>query len=955
MNAPPDQDVVHRYDAALAGEIESRWQSAWESEDVYRTPNPGDVDFDATRPKYYCLDMFPYPSGAGLHVGHPEGYTATDILSRYKRMRGFNVLHPMGFDAFGLPAEQYAVQTGVHPRVTTQQAIDNFRRQLRRFGFGYDWSREFSTIDPAYYRWTQWIWLKAYNAWFDPDLRRARPIQDLIDGLENGTIVPRDEEDHPCDWSAMDREGRRRYVEGRRLAYLGEQTVNWCPKLGTVLANEEVIDGRSERGGHPVLRKPLRQWMFRITDYADRLLEDLDLISWPESTRTMQREWIGRSEGASIRFDLDGGGDPLEVFTTRPDTLFGATYLVVAPEHPLVDVLLAEEANSELSSYVETARNRGDVERMMDSKEKTGVFTGRHAVHPVTGDRVPIWTADYVLMGYGTGAIMAVPAHDQRDFEFARTFDIPIRVVVDGGPPEGEMSEAHTATGIAVNSTHADLTLDGLATDDAKVRMVDWLSEAGRGRRTVNFKLRDWLFSRQRYWGEPFPIVFDGNGDHYPVREDALPVELPDLEDYQPVESDDPTPPLGKAETWVNTTAGEAGVDPSILPPDTPVRRETNTMPGWAGSCWYYLRYLDPHNGDAFVAPDVEQYWMLSDREAAGSNRTCAAGEESFDANRHHVGGVDLYVGGAEHAVLHLLYARFWHKILFDLGEVSTPEPIGRLFHQGMITSFAFKRGDGSLVPVDEVDTEETDGDDRHVERATGGEVERIVAKMSKSLRNVINPDDVIEEYGADTFRLYEMYMGPLDASKPWNTRDIVGVHRFLQRVWRLVVDEKTGELDLRQESSEEVERALNVMISKVGVDIERFAFNTAIAAMIEFVNTATGTGLTASQLDRFTRVLAPFAPHLAEELHHRGGGRSSIVLAEWPDVDASLLVSDTVEVPVQVMGKVRSRVTVPADADAAMMEAAALADPRIVELVEGKTIRKVVVVPGKLVNVVAN
>lgn len=955
MTAPPDQDVVHRYDAALAGEIESRWQESWEAANVYRTPNPGDSDFDPSRPKYYCLDMFPYPSGAGLHVGHPEGYTATDILSRYKRMRGFNVLHPMGFDAFGLPAEQYAVQTGVHPRVTTQQAIDNFRRQLRRFGFGYDWNREFATIDPTYYRWTQWIWLKAYDSWFDPESRRARPVSELVEALDRGEIVPRDAAGDALDWSTMTPSDRRRYVESRRLAYLGEQTVNWCPKLGTVLANEEVIDGRSERGGYPVLRKPLRQWMFRITAYADRLLDDLDLIAWPESTRTMQREWIGRSEGASIRFELEGGGEAIEVFTTRPDTLFGATYLVVAPEHPLVDEILADGADDELATYVDTARNRADVERMMDSKEKTGVFTGRRAIHPVTGELVPIWTADYVLMGYGTGAIMAVPAHDQRDFEFARAFEIPIRIVVDGGPDEGGMSEAHTAAGVAVNSSHGDLSLDGLPTDDAKARMIDWLASAGRGRRTVNFKLRDWLFSRQRYWGEPFPVVFDENGDHYPVSEAALPVELPDLKDYQPVESDDPTPPLGKAEAWVNTTAGAAGVDPAILPPETPVRRETNTMPGWAGSCWYYLRYLDPHNEEAFVSPEVERYWMLSDRDADGGPRTCAEGEEGFDATKHHVGGVDLYVGGAEHAVLHLLYARFWHKLLFDLGEVSTPEPIGRLFHQGMITSFAFKRGDGSLVPVDEVDTSEVDGDERHVERASGESVERIVAKMSKSLRNVINPDDVIAEYGADTFRLYEMYMGPLDASKPWNTRDIVGVHRFLQRVWRLVVDESSGELSLRQDASEEVERALHMMISKVGGDIERFAFNTAIAAMIEFVNTATGIGLDDDQLERFTRVLAPFAPHLAEELNHRRGGTDSVVLAAWPEFDPGMLVADTVEVPVQVMGKVRSRITVPAESDAASLESAALADPRIAELIEGKTVRKVVVVPGKLVNVVAN
>ncbi len=958
---PTDEtaSVRERYDVEMAVRIEERWQSAWDEADVYRTPNPGDADFDPNRPKFYCLDMFPYPSGAGLHVGHPEGYTATDILCRYKRMRGFNVLHPMGFDAFGLPAEQYAVQTGVHPRETTQEAMDNFRRQLKRFGFSYDWSREFATIDPEYYRWTQWIWLRAYGSWFDPRVDAARPIAELEAGLAAGEVVPTDDDDEPLDWSAMDAAAQRRYVDGCRLAYLGEQTVNWCPKLGTVLANEEVIDGRSERGGHPVMRKPLRQWMFRITAYAQRLLDDLDLIRWPESTRIMQREWIGRSDGALVRFEVEDGFGTLDVFTTRPDTLFGATYMVVAPEHPLVDEIVAESgADPAIEAYVTAARNRADVDRMADSKDKTGVFTGRHAVNPATGERIPIWTADYVLMGYGTGAIMAVPAHDQRDFEFARAFDLPIRqVVADAVDDAGvcdDWNEAMTGGGVAVASANEAVSLDGLATDAAKATMIDWLSATGRGRRRVNFKLRDWLFSRQRYWGEPFPIVFDDAGNHHPVSDAALPVRLPDLEDYEPIEADEPTPPLGKAAEWVRTTAGEAGVDPSVLPPDTPVRREINTMPGWAGSCWYYLRYCDPGNDSRFASREAERYWMLSDR---GEDSTpTVSGETSFDASRHHVGGVDLYVGGAEHAVLHLLYARFWHKILFDLGEVSTPEPVGRLFHQGMITSFAFKRRDGSLVPVDEV--RETD-DGAAVEIATGEPVERIVAKMSKSLRNVINPDDVIAEYGADTFRLYEMAMGPLDASKPWNTRDIVGVHRFLQRAWRLAVDETTGELRLREDADPDVERALHRTIAKVGDDVERLAFNTAIAAMIEFVNTATGVGVTADQLDRFNRILGPFVPHFAEEiaarLHPGATGGRSVVLAEWPAFDPAMLKDDSIEVPVQVLGKVRSRITVPADADAAALEAAALADERIRELVAGKTIRKVVVVPGKLVNVVAN
>ncbi|MAC18909.1 MAG: leucine--tRNA ligase [Phycisphaerae bacterium] len=961
----PDAPATHRYDARRADEIELRWQADWERNQIDRTLGPGDPGFDASKPKFYCLDMFPYPSGAGLHVGHPEGYTATDILCRFRRMRGFNVLHPMGFDAFGLPAEQYAVQTGVHPRETTVTAIDNFRRQLKRFGFGYDWSREFATIDPSYYRWTQWIWLKAYDSWFDREVQKARPIRDLIEGLDEGTITLKDDDGVAVPWKGLDTNGRREVIDGRRLAYLGEQTVNWCPKLGTVLANEEVIDGRSERGGYPVTRKPLRQWMFRITEYSQRLLDDLAMIDWPESTRTQQREWIGRSEGALVRFQVDAGEkEPLEVFTTRPDTIFGATYMVVAPEHPLVDRAIAAGDVPELENYARDARNRADIDRMADSKEKTGVPTGRSAVNPATGESIPIWTADYVLAGYGTGAIMAVPAHDQRDFEFARRFDLPIRrvVAIEGradDPPVAEWTEARVGAGVAVESSNEEVTLDGKATVEATESIIEWLETCGAGRGTVNFKLRDWLFSRQRYWGEPFPIVFDEAGNHHPVSESALPVVLPDLDDYQPVESDTPTPPLGKATEWVNTTAGEAGVDPSILPPDTPVRRETNTMPGWAGSCWYYLRYADSSNDERFISNEAERYWMLSDRDPSGGERTCAPGEESFDATSHHVGGVDLYVGGAEHAVLHLLYARFWHKILFDRGEVSTPEPIGKLFHQGLITSFAYKRGDGSLVPVDEVEVRTAeDGTESFIEIESDESVDRIVAKMSKSLRNVVNPDDVIADYGADTFRLYEMAMGPLDASKPWNTRDIVGVHRFLQRYWRLAVDEGTGELNLREHPDETVEKFLHRTIAKVGGDIERLAFNTAIAAMIEFVNTATGVGVTADQLDRFNRTLGPFAPHLAEEIHHRLGcpnGRSSVVLADWPTVDPAMLEDETIEVPVQVMGKVRSRITVPAGAEPKVLEDAALADERIKELVEGLTIRKVVVVPGKLVNIVAN
>jgi len=930
-----DQQTPHRYDARLACEIELRWQGEWQRSGAMRVPNPGETGFDASKPKFYVLDMFPYPSGAGLHVGHPEGYTATDILSRYKVMRGFQVLHPMGWDAFGLPAEQYAITTGVHPEVTTKKAIDNFRRQLQRFGFMYDWSREFATIDPDYYRWTQWIWLLAYGSWFDPAVQAARPIAQLESRLAAEDRIIETAPGVQTRWSACSRRQRQAHLDSFRLAYLGTQTVNWCAKLGTVLANEEVIDGRSERGGHPVVRMPLRQWMFRITAYADRLLADLARVDWPDSTRTMQTEWIGRSEGAEIRFVVDGEREPLTVFTTRPDTIFGATYMVVAPEHPLVQRAIARGASADLSAYVAWARNRSDVERQ-ESKKKSGIATGLCAVNPATGQRIPIWTADYVLMGYGTGAIMAVPGHDERDFEFAQAFTLPIVQVVeiDGVPWTGEA--ATTGDGTSVNSADrtSGLQLNGMRTAEAKRAVIAWLEARGAGSLRVQYRLRDWLFSRQRYWGEPFPVVFDAEGNHYPIGDGALPVRLPPLADSNPVESDTPQPPLAKAREWVMTTAGEAGVDPSLLPASTPVTRETNTMPGWAGSCWYYLRYCSPKCGSAFVDPEAERYWM-------GKN------------------GVDLYVGGSEHAVLHLLYARFWHKMLFDLGHVGTVEPMARLFHQGLVTSYAYQRADRSLVPVDEV---EERGDGTFTERASGERVVQIVAKMSKSLRNVVNPDDVIAEYGADTFRLYEMYMGPLEASKPWNTRDIAGVFRFLQRVWRLAIDERDGSLLLARTANADVERQLARTVHKVGQDIERLAFNTAIASLIELVNAATRPtemkdpadgGLTREQMDRFLRVLAPFAPHLAEELWKRLGESGSICVAHWPTVDASLLEDQTVELPVQVQGKVRARITVPAGADAGEVERIALADGKVRALLGGKTPRKVIVVPRRMVNLV--
>ena len=1000
-------ETPFRYTAAFANATEERWQARLEQAEAagggYRQPNPGEPGFDASRPKFYCLDMFPYPSGAGLHVGHPEGYTATDIICRFKKMKGFNVLHPMGWDAFGLPAEQYAIQTGVHPEVTTKKAIDNFRRQLKRFGFMYDWSREFATIDPDYYKWTQWIWLLAYSAWFDPKTKAARPIAEL-----EAAIVKEDREiavasaDRAAGgaassangasasvtkrWSTCTKRERQVYLDGFRLAYLGTQTVNWCAKLGTVLANEEIIDGRSERGGHPVVRMPLKQWMFRITSYADRLLADLALVEWPDSTRTMQTEWIGRSEGAEIRFAVEGastgsntnsatsavsgsaGADRefLSVFTTRPDTLFGATYMVVAPEHPLVAGVVARGDDARLAEYVAWAKNRSDIDRQ-DSKKKTGVPTGLFAVNPATGTRIPVWTADYVLMGYGTGAIMAVPAHDERDFEFAKEFSLPVLQVVDiaGVAWTGEM--ATSGEGRAINSTNAasGLSMNGMTTADAKRAAIAWLESKGIGGLRINYRLRDWLFSRQRYWGEPFPVVYDAEGNHYPVSVAALPVALPPLADYRPVESSTPQPPLAKARDWTHTTAGAAGVDPALLPADTAVVRETNTMPGWAGSCWYYLRYCSPKDAQAFVDPAAERYWMLSRKKSApgagqsGAGAAAVAAPTSYDAATCHAGGVDLYVGGSEHAVLHLLYARFWHKMLFDLGQVSTPEPMGKLFHQGLITSHAYQRADRTLVPIDEV---EDRGEGQCVEKATGEPVTQIVAKMSKSLRNVVNPDDVIAEYGADTFRLYEMYMGPLEASKPWNTRDIVGVFRFLQRAWRLAVDERTGDVLCAAVADVGIEKQLHRTIAKVGEDIERLSFNTAIAAMIELVNAATRPsdmtdatkgGMTRDQLVRFACVLWPFAPHIADEMGERLGVAGGLQAMPWPTFDPAMLVDNEVEIAVQVQGKVRARIMVPTAASPAEIEAMALAHPQVVPHLGATPPKKVVVVPGRMVNIV--
>ncbi|MCE9619292.1 MAG: leucine--tRNA ligase [Planctomycetes bacterium] len=950
-------ETPFRYDAAFADGLERKWQAWWEERRSFQARNPGEPGFDATKPKFYVLDMFPYPSGAGLHVGHPVGYIGTDIVARAKRMKGFNVLHPMGWDAFGLPAEQYAVQTGVHPRLTTSAAIKTFRQQLKRFGFSYDWSREFATIDPDYVRFTQWIWLQCWNAWYDEKARRARPIEELKKEFESGARRVELANKATKLWNDCTPGERREAIDAKRLTYLGEQLVNWCPKLGTVLANEEVVDGKSERGGFPVMRKPLKQWMFRITAYAERLLNDLKLVEWPESTRTQQAEWIGRSEGAEIHFKVRAAGGAsssanaktpagnaavfpdLTVFTTRPDTLFGATYMVVAPEHPLVKLASAHAggaAQQEIVAYVEAARHRSDIDRQSEGKAKTGVFTGLCAVNPATGEDIQIWTADYVLMNYGTGAIMAVPAHDQRDFEFARAFKLPMRtVVIAPSVVPAEDGAAYGGEGIATSSSNAEVSLDGLATAQAKEKIIAWLETKGLGRKRVNFRLRDWLFSRQRYWGEPFPVVFDPQGMPFAISEKALPVRLPELEDFKPTESETPRPLLGKAAEWIRTTAGAAGVSAEDLPPETPVTREANTMPNWAGSCWYYLRYCDPKNTKRFVSPEAEKYWM---------------GKQ----------GVDLYVGGSEHAVLHLLYARFWHKVLFDLGHVSTPEPFARLFHQGLITSFAYQRDDGTLVAADAV---EESGEGKFLEKATKKPVKQVVAKMSKSLKNVVNPDDVIANFGADTFRLYEMSMGPLEASKPWNTRDIAGSFRFLQRAWRLAVDEHTGELLLAAEADPAIEKLLHRATKKVGEDIDRLAFNTAIAALIEVVNAATRStsssnapqgGLTRDQLIRFVKLLAPFAPHFCEEIWSKLGEREALACAPWPAFDAALLVDDEVELAVQLSGKVKTHLRVPSSADAASIERMALAEPKILELLAGRAPKKIIIVPGRLINIVA-
>ena len=840
-----------------------------------------------SKPKYYVLDMFPYPSGAGLHVGHPEGYTATDILARYKRMRGYNVMHPMGWDAFGLPAEQYALQTGTHPAETTAKNVDRFREQLKSLGFSYDWQRELSTTDAKYYKWTQWIFLQLFN---------------------------------------------------KGLAYQAEIPVNWCPALGTVLANEEVIDGLSERGGHPVVRRPMRQWILKITAYADRLLEDLDELDWPESIKEMQRNWIGRSEGAQLAFKTttaDGEEAELDVYTTRPDTLFGATYCVVAPEHPLAQRLATEEHADAVKEYVETASRKSDRERT-ESKEKTGVFTGSYATNPATGEGVPVWVADYVLGSYGTGAIMAVPAHDPRDLEFAQAMGIDVKEVVrpaDAGedyrsPAEG--GGAFSGDGVMVNSEAADVSLNGKTTAEAREGMLAWLESSGKGERKVNFKLRDWLFSRQRYWGEPFPIVFvDGDmSNPVAIPESELPLVLPDTDNYKPNSEGDP--PLSNCTEWLNTTDPSGSGKQAV--------RETNTMPQWAGSCWYYLRFCDPDNVGAPIDPEKEKYWLP----------------------------VDMYVGGAEHAVLHLLYARFWHKVLYDCGVVSTKEPFRRLVSQGMILGeveyTAYKSSatgewvDSSraeeegveAVKVEAKDVEKS-GNGYVLAGAEGVTVDSRAHKMSKSRGNVINPDDIVSEYGADSLRLYEMFMGPLTDTKVWNTRDIEGVHRFLAKCWRLFEGGLTDD-----EPTKDQLRDLHKCIKKVGEDTEAMRFNTAISAMMEFVNSAQKwDNRPRAALSQLPLLLASYAPHIAEELWARCGNEASLAYEPFPELDESLLVADTITLPVQLMGKTKGTIEVPAGIDQDGALAAAKADERIGKMLEGQNIVKVIWVPGKILNVI--
>ncbi|WP_339129302.1 leucine--tRNA ligase [Streptomyces sp. f51] len=953
--ATAESAAPHRYTAALAADIEARWQDFWDAQGTYEAPNPtGDLAGDpelAARPKKFIMDMFPYPSGAGLHVGHPLGYIATDVYARFQRMTGHNVLHTLGFDAFGLPAEQYAVQTGTHPRVSTEANMENMKVQLRALGLGHDKRRSFATIDPEYYKWTQWIFLQIFNSWYDDEADKARPISALVAQFESGERAVPAVDGTTRAWNELSAGERADVLSGYRLAYASDAPVNWCPGLGTVLANEEVTsDGRSERGNFPVFKAKLRQWNMRITAYADRLLDDLDALDWPEAIKLQQRNWIGRSEGARVDFPIDG--EAITVFTTRQDTLFGATYMVLAPEHPLVekftpdawpegthDVWTGGHATpaEAVAAYRAQAASKSDVERQAEAKDKTGVFTGTFATNPVNGEKVPVFIADYVLMGYGTGAIMAVPAHDGRDFAFARAFELPMRCVVepsdDRGTDASTWDDAFASYDAKiVNSAGDDISLDGLGVVDAKARITEWLERRGIGAGTVNFRLRDWLFSRQRYWGEPFPIVYDEDGVAHSLPESMLPLELPEVEDYSPrtFDPDDadtsPETPLSRNEDWVNVTLDlEDGRGPRKY------RRETNTMPNWAGSCWYELRYLDPHNDRRLVDPAIEQYWM-GPREGQPT------------------GGVDLYVGGAEHAVLHLLYARFWSKVLFDLGHVSSAEPFHKLFNQGMIQAYVYRDSRGIAVPAAEV--EELDGEYYY----QGEKVGRLLGKMGKSLKNAVTPDEICAEYGADTLRLYEMAMGPLDVSRPWDTRAVVGQYRLLQRLWRNVVDEATGEVTVvSAEPDEDTLRALHKAIDGVRQDLEGMRFNTAIAKVTELNNHLTKVGGPVARpvAEALVLMVAPLAPHIAEELWNKLGHADSVVHQDFPVADPAYVVDESVTCVVQIKGKVKARLEVSPSITDAELEKVALADEKVVAALDGAGIRKVIVRAPKLVNIV--
>ena len=934
----------HRYTAELANTIEQKWQAHWREHGTFNAPNPvGDLATGEPLPtdKLNVQDMFPYPSGAGLHVGHPLGYIATDVYARYNRMLGKNVLHTLGYDAFGLPAEQYAIQTGTHPRTTTEANIKNMTRQLDQLGLGHDRRRAVATTDPEFYKWTQWIFLQIYNAWFDEEQQKARPIEDLVRDLMSGARTTKDGRN----FRDLTTEEKHKAIDEFRLVYLSDSMVNWCPGLGTVLANEEVTaEGRSERGNYPVFRKRLRQWMMRITDYSDRLLDDLDLLDWPEKVKSMQRNWIGRSRGADVVFESPAGD--ITVFTTRPDTLFGASYVVLAPEHELVDELVAASYPTDVDSrwtggadtpreavdnYLRSIAAKSDVERQ-ENKEKTGVFLGSYAVNPVSGEEVPIFIADYVLTGYGTGAIMAVPAHDERDYEFASVFGLPITPVLDGDVSE----EAFTGDAAHINSANEDgLDLNGLGKGEAIEKAVLWLVDRQKGSEKIQYKLRDWLFARQRYWGEPFPIVYDENGQAHGLPEDMLPVELPQVEDYNPVAFDpedadsEPAPPLAKATDWVE-------VELDLGHGTQKYWRDTNVMPQWAGSSWYQLRYIDPTNADAFVDIENERYWTGPHPDEHGANDP---------------GGVDLYVGGVEHAVLHLLYARFWHKVLFDLGFVTSQEPYRRLYNQGYIQAYAYTDSRGVYVPAAEV--EEKDG--RFF--FDGAEVNREYGKMGKSLKNAVAPDDVVRDFGADTLRVYEMSMGPLDTSRPWATKDVVGAHRFLQRLWRLVVSEASGEVAVVDASlTEDDLKALHRTIAGVRDDYEHLRDNTVAAKLIEYVNYLTKTypsGAPRAAVEPLVQMVSPLAPHIAEELWSVLGHSETITFEPFPEFDEQWLVDDTVEVPVQINGKVKARIDVATDATKDDLEAAALADERVADLVAGKNVVKVIAIPGRMVNLV--